>query len=704
MRQAKGNRRKRTVEPNGRATGGGNQRTLRASNRTLVLNLIRLLQPVSRVDLARRSGLTKGTVSNITNRLIEEGLLQEISVGQSTGGRPPTLLKLAADRNLLGAVEIRPGLTTLAVATLDGTILRRATVETHEEHPEVFLATCARQVYGMLKQFGDRHVVGVGLTVPGTVSRDRQRIVTAFDLGWNDVSIERAARQLEWPLILENDANAAALAELYYGTEPVTEDLVSIVLNDSLGGGIVVGRRLFRGTTGQAGEIGHTTIDVHGAPCACGRPGCLGSYASARGVVERYKMLRQREHAAGLPVQPVRQLQAKPAPRGVRLHWADAADASRRYEIFRSADLPVPTDAAHAVGSTVRTTFLDEPGTGDVQHYAVVAVDMDGRRSVVSAPVACQAGPPDVLLDDRFPEAPLARYVVQATVPPQPGPHGLDLGSETQDYQSTQLWRGAVDTAIVTGTVEPLVSGVYDTCGVLVKVQDAEHWYCALLAYGDQLAAGHTLSVMRQSGQGDEWLAFYPISVQMNRPYTIQVWVADPWIRVKAWPAGESPPDEWQLSIRDDTGWKGGGVGFRCYGKRVRLHRLHAEVREVPDREDPLAAADTRHQAEPALRIILEQARQGDATARHVLAETGRYLGLGISNVSAVLGIRRYRLSGRLVEGWDAMQAPLEGVLSKTIVPADCLDVRPSMLGPQAGLLGAVCVASLPLFEGETEI
>lgn len=672
---------------------------MRERNRSLVLNLVRIRQPISRVALTRLTGLTKGTVSNITSTLIREELLQEISIGQSTGGRPPTLLKLASERNLLGAVDVRPRLTTLAVATLDGTILRRAVIETQVEAPVAFLTTCARQVKEMLRQFGDKHVIGVGMTVPGTVSHDRRRIVASVDLGWREVSIEPVARLLPWPLVLENDANAAALAELYFGEAGLEEDVVSLVLSDNLGGGIIEGGRLFRGGNGQAGEFGHMVVDPSGEPCRCGRQGCLGAYASGHGTVSRYRIAHLRQAHREDPAQPVAALTAEPVARAIRLQWEDATAVPRQYEVYRSRRLPVPQDAAHLLATTVRAMLLDQPPEGGRYHYTVVAVDLNGRRSAPCAPASAAPGPPHILVDDVFPGAALDAYRVAASVPPVATAEGLQVGDGADDHHCTLLWRDDLEAVEVTGVVEPEASGVYDTCGVLVKVQDAAHWYCALLAYGDQLASGHTLSVMRQTGGGDEWLAFYPFSVTLGARYVIRVRASEAWVRVKAWPEGTPEPEGWQLSIKDDTGWRSGGVGFRAYGRRARLRALHAERSALAAHSLGASPGHLLDHTGPVLQLILEQARQGDETACAVLAETGRYLGIGISNIYTAFGIRRFRFSGRMVEGWDQIAPVLRETLRRQQCGDATLDVQPSVLGHEASVMGAVSVASLPLFE-----
>lgn len=681
---------------------GDNHSTVRDWNQSLILNLIRTRESVSRADLTRLTGLTRGAVSNIVNRLVEERLVREISLGKSTGGRRPVMLKIAAELNLVGAIDVRSRLTTLAVADLSGHILTRATIPTELQDAEQFLFKCAQQLHRMLVQWNttDRNVLGIGLVVPGTVLKAQGVIIEANELGWEKVSVAKAAQEFEWPFIVENDANAAALAERYFGHTHLRESFVSVLLqSDNIGAGIHLHGALHRGDSGHAGEIAHSIIDPNGNPCTCGSRGCLSTVASSYSIVNRYKMnLHSRREAQ---VESVRNLKSESLSRAIKLSWEVDTDKPRQYHIYRHTDTPVPMDVEHQVGIASRPYFIDHPPAKHTYHYCIVAADENDRRSVPSEPVAQAAGAPDVLINDSFKDdAVLASYQQVANHTLSTDDSGLRFGKAGDDHGKGMVWRNTLGNAKICGQVTPLEKGVYDTCGVLFKVQDEAHWYCAVLAYGSQLRGGETLSLIRQSGDGDEWLAFYSMEIQLGKTYEIKIDATLGWIRVKAWPVDEEEPANWQISLRDESGWQDGGVGFRFYGTRACARTLYAEQIVTDEHEVQSHVGGMLDHDDSTLQLILERARQNDLLARRVIDEAGQSLGLSIYNLSKTLGIHRFYFAGPLIEaGWEILAPAIQSRLASLSTTSQPITFQKSSLGRDASLLGAVSAASANLFD-----
>ncbi len=681
---------------------GDNHSTVRDWNQSLILNLIRTRESVSRADLTRLTGLTRGAVSNIVNRLVEERLVREISLGKSTGGRRPVMLKIAAELNLVGAIDVRSRLTTLAVADLSGHILTRATIPTELQDAEQFLLKCAQQLHRMLVQWNttDRNVLGIGLVVPGRVSKADGFIVEANELGWEKVSVAKAAQEFEWPFIVENDANAVALAERYFGHTHLRESFVSVLLqSDNIGAGIHLHGALHRGDVGYAGEIACLIIDPNGNPCTCGSRGCLSTVASSYSIVNRYKMnLHSRREAQ---VESVRNLQSASLSRAIKLTWEVDTDKPRQYHIYRHVDTPVPMDVEHQVGIASRPYFIDHPPAEQIYHYCVVAADENDRRSVPSESVAQAPGAPAVLVNDDFKtDSALAGYQVEATHDVKSDRSGLRFGKSGEDHEKAMVWRDSLGNAKICGRVTPKARGIYDTCGVLFKVQDTEHWYCAVLAYGSQLRGGETLSLMRQSGDGDEWLAFYSMDIDLGKTYEIKIDATLEWIRVKAWPVDEEEPENWQISLRDESGWQDGGVGFRFYGTEAQAHSLYAEQIVTDEHQAQSHVGGLLDHDDSTLQLILERARQNDLLARRVIDEAGQALGLAIYNLSKTLGLHRFYFAGPLIEaGWELLSPAIQARLTALSTSSDQITFQKSSLGRDASLLGAVSAASANLFD-----
>lgn len=148
------------------------------------------------------------------------------------------------------------------------------------------------QVAGGITAAGG-NVRGVVLGAPGIISHRAGTVVSSPNLpGWNDVPLrDRVAAATGLPVLLENDANAAAYGEYWRGAGRECGGMVLLTLGTGVGGGLVLGGDLWRGADGMAGEIGHVTVDPGGRSCRCGNFGCLETYASATGIVATYREL-----------------------------------------------------------------------------------------------------------------------------------------------------------------------------------------------------------------------------------------------------------------------------------------------------------------------------------------------------------------------------------------------------------------------------
>lgn len=273
----------------------GSLGSLRESNRSRVLATLRGAGVTSRAELARRTGLSRTTVSSIVADLVQDGVI----IGHEgdgdalprRGGRPPALIGLSRSAGV--GVGIDFGKRHLAVAVADAS--HEIVAESWREMPDDYdaghgLDAARTLVELMLDQAGaDRsQLLGVGLGVPGPIHAATGSLGSSAILpGWVGVRVaEEMSERLDVPVQVENDANLGALAELTWGAGRQCSDLAYLKLATGIGAGLIVNRRLFRGAGGTAGEIGHTTVDEHGDICRCGNRGCLETVAGAAAVVE----------------------------------------------------------------------------------------------------------------------------------------------------------------------------------------------------------------------------------------------------------------------------------------------------------------------------------------------------------------------------------------------------------------------------------
>jgi predicted NBD/HSP70 family sugar kinase/biotin operon repressor len=268
----------------------GSLGSLRESNRERVVQALSMLGVASRADIARRTGLSRTTVSSIVADLQAEGRVvdRDANGRPSTGGRPPALIAL--DPAVGVAVGIDFGKRHLAVAAAD--LSHRVLAEEWCEMPEDYeaeegIGRAAELVERVLGDSGTHRerVLGVGMGLPGPIHRSGIVGSSAILPGWAGTrGAERMAERLGLAVWLANDANLGALAEATWGAGRGVSTLVYLKLSTGIGSGIVLDGRLFEGAGGTAGEIGHISLDQTGDICRCGSRGCLETFAGGAAI------------------------------------------------------------------------------------------------------------------------------------------------------------------------------------------------------------------------------------------------------------------------------------------------------------------------------------------------------------------------------------------------------------------------------------
>ena len=266
--------------------------TIRYINRQIVLNYVREREPISRAEISHETALQRSTVSLIVEELKTEGLIYETE-GESTGGRPPSLLRLRGAGCMAIGVDLGTIRTTVAIADLVGRVVERETFET-DPNVETTFGRIAFHVQNLRGSYPN--IEGVGVSVPGLVDPDTGNVLFIPHFKWRDWSLATELRAVTLlPVTVDNDANAAALAELWLGRPEIRDvrDFILVLVEQGLGTGIIFDGQIYHGVAGGAGEFGHMTIGK-GAPvvCAAGSEECWEAFASERATVARYKSKR----------------------------------------------------------------------------------------------------------------------------------------------------------------------------------------------------------------------------------------------------------------------------------------------------------------------------------------------------------------------------------------------------------------------------
>lgn len=276
---------------------------IRNINQTVLLHLIRERQPISRVDIARITGLRPGTISSIVNRLIRKGVIYEGAEGPSSGGRKPTYLNINAENAYVLAIDIGVRDTAYAVSDFNGRILKQKTIVTEGDATD-FLDRLADEVQRLInKEYSRVKFAGVGVSVPGLVTRETGDVAVSPNLGWLETAVPVKAmleKRLKLPVYVENDANAAAFSELWYGPldEIKIKTLLYILVVDGLGCGLIINGELHVGSKIGMGGFGHMCIEPNGELCSCGRKGCWETLASESATIARYHRLMSNKNGS----------------------------------------------------------------------------------------------------------------------------------------------------------------------------------------------------------------------------------------------------------------------------------------------------------------------------------------------------------------------------------------------------------------------
>lgn len=277
---------------------------MRRHNSALVLGAIADAPGLSRADIAARTGLAKATVSSLIDRMISAGLVEDGGPQQRPGrGRPGTALSLSPTGPHGLGVEIGVDYVATCLVDLHGQVrrqrLRRA--DNRSSSRGTALARVARTVATGLRE-ADRlgvAVGGIGIAVPGLVETASGVLRTAPNLGWQDLDLKTAIAEhlggSDIPVVVGNEANFAALAELWCGGHHDVRDFVQVSGEIGIGAGIVIDGALFDGVRGFTGEIGHVPVDPDGPRCGCGARGCLERMAGQEWILR---------HAISYPATP----------------------------------------------------------------------------------------------------------------------------------------------------------------------------------------------------------------------------------------------------------------------------------------------------------------------------------------------------------------------------------------------------------------
>jgi predicted NBD/HSP70 family sugar kinase len=261
--------------------------------RDTIINLLREQPRTSRAELVSRSGLSKATVSEITNALLAEGFVREVGKLQINRGRSRVLLELQPRARLVFGAQLDDRSCTAIIADLRAEPQFRAERPVLGTSPEHFIDAIVACV-DELQPHLTAPVLGLGIGVPASVDPNGRRVTLSVPYGWRDIPFaELVEAKLQLPVLLANRAKVAALGELWQGANPGVNDFVYVYVGDGIVAGIVANGSLYFGSAGGAGELGHITVVPDGQPCGCGNHGCLHTVSSISAILRSARARRR---------------------------------------------------------------------------------------------------------------------------------------------------------------------------------------------------------------------------------------------------------------------------------------------------------------------------------------------------------------------------------------------------------------------------
>ena len=270
---------------------GNNTSDLTEMNRSAIVRILQQREICTRAEIAKLMGLTQASITKLVGYLIEMGIVSEVGIVKGNGNRRSIGLRLNAERNLVIGIKFSRHVFAIGVFDICGKLYVQSETEfALTDFTEDVLASMKKQIHAFLDEYDN--IVAIGLALPGPYLRKEGRIAMVTRMpSWHNINfIDEFKNEFDKPVFIEQDANAGALAEWWFGNHgrPLSS-LAYFLVGEGVGSGIVDHDRLLLGYQGIASEVGHISIDINGPKCECGNRGCLELYCSTMALLKRAK-------------------------------------------------------------------------------------------------------------------------------------------------------------------------------------------------------------------------------------------------------------------------------------------------------------------------------------------------------------------------------------------------------------------------------
>ncbi|MCD6232431.1 ROK family protein [Candidatus Aerophobetes bacterium] len=269
----------------------GSLELMKQINKSIILDTVKLYGPISRAEISQRTNLSPTTVSTLTGDLIREEYIKEIGEGKSRGGRRPILLKFNSNAHFIMGVKLDAKEITLALVNLKLSIINKKNEVLKNRDKTRVIKQVSNLILKEIQESGVKleKIIGIGIGTIGLVDTEKGIVEEAVNIGWRNVPLRDLIKERfnDIPVYIDNVANLSALGEKQAGIARKAKNLIYLHLGMGIGAGIVLNGKIYEGSNGSAGEVGHTTVEPDGPQCKCGNRGCLEIFASEGAIASR---------------------------------------------------------------------------------------------------------------------------------------------------------------------------------------------------------------------------------------------------------------------------------------------------------------------------------------------------------------------------------------------------------------------------------
>ena len=277
----------------------GSFELMKQLNIAAILKVIRDNGSLSRADIAKLTGLTPASVTNITKFLLEDKYLIESKIGESSGGRPPIILEINPNARYIIGVSIGIGNIEVVITNLNAEVVFRKAIEVQEEryNKELIFNELIKLINEVVKEseIENTEILGIGIALHGIVNVKEGISKYSPYYAWENVDIKGILEEkLNYPVYVDNDVRAMAIGESLFGVSKGISNFITISISNGIGAGIIINNIPYYGVDYSAGEIGHVVVEGDGDKCNCGNYGCLETVASNNNITKKaIKLIKQ---------------------------------------------------------------------------------------------------------------------------------------------------------------------------------------------------------------------------------------------------------------------------------------------------------------------------------------------------------------------------------------------------------------------------